>query len=332
MSDPQQYTVGWICALTTEYIAARQFLNKEHDLPTHVSANDINGYTLGEMAGHNVVIAVLPRGTYGLSSAASVAANMLNSFPNIRVGLMVGIGGGAPIAKRDIRLGDVVVSSPENFTGGVYQYDYGKTVQGREFQQTGFLNKPPAVVLTALSVPESTYESEGHDIENRINAILDKKPKLKKKYSRPAQGTDCLYKSTIVHPYGSEGDCRQLCGDQPHLMVKRPEREEDENDSSVHYGIIASANQLMKDATMRDTLAKEKDILCFEMEAAGLMDGFPCLVVRGICDYSDSHKNKEWQGYAAMTAAAYAKDLLAKMVLSRVEQEEKINEALSLGK
>ena len=48
-------------------------------------------------------------------------------------------------------------------------------------------------------------------------------------------------------------------------------------------------------------------MLCFKMEAAGLMDDFPCLVVRGICDYADSHKNKQWQGYAAATAAAYAK-------------------------
>lgn len=77
-----------------------------------------------------------------------------------------------------------------------------------------------------------------------------------------------------------------------------------------------------------DTLANEKGILCFEMEAAGLMNGFLCLVVRGVCDYSDSHKNKEWQGYAAMTAAAYAKDLLTKMVPSRIEQEERIKEAL----
>jgi hypothetical protein len=253
MSDPQKYTVGWICAITTEYTAARQFLDSEHDLPTHVSARDINGYTLGGMAGHNVVIAVLPRGTYGLSSAASAAANMLNSFPNIRVGLMVGIGDGAPTAKRDIRLGDVVVSSPENHTGGVYQYDHGRTNQGREFQQTGFLNKPPAVVLTALSVLESTYESEGHNIGDRVNAILDKEPKLREKYSRPARETDRLYNSTVVHPYDSEGDCGQLCRDQAHVMLLRPKREEDENDASIHYGIIASANQLMKDATIRDT-------------------------------------------------------------------------------
>ena len=64
----------------------------------------------------------------------------------------------------------------------------------------------------------------------------------------------------------------------------------------------------MKDALLRDALIAEKDVLCFEMEAAGLMNHFPCVVIRGICDYSDSHKNKEWQGYAAMAAAAYTKD------------------------
>ncbi|KAI4715620.1 purine and uridine phosphorylase [Aureobasidium sp. EXF-10727] len=329
MSDPQKYTIGWICAIATEYTAACQFLDKKHSLPTHISAHDTNGYTLGEMAGHNIVIAVLPRGEYGLSSAASVAANMLNSFPNIRIGLMVGVGGGAPTADHDIRLGDVVVSSPGDQTGGVYQYDYGKTIQGRKFLQTGFLNKPPAVVLTAVSVLESTYESEGHDIESRITTILESKPRLRKKYSRPDRQTDCLYKSSIIHPYMTEGDCEELCGRQPHRLVQRREREEDENSPNIHYGVIASGNQLMKDATRRDALAKEKGILCFEMEAAGLMNGFPFLIVRGICDYSDSHKNKQWQGYAAMTAAAYAKDLLGKMVPSSVEHTAKINEVLS---
>jgi nucleoside phosphorylase len=57
---------------------------------------------------------------------------------------------------------------------------------------------------------------------------------------------------------------------------------------------------------IRDKLAAERDVLCFEMEAAGLVNHFPCLVIRGICDYADSHKNKEWQGYAAVVAAAYA--------------------------
>ncbi|GJC91681.1 pfs domain-containing protein [Colletotrichum higginsianum] len=67
----------------------------------------------------------------------------------------------------------------------------------------------------------------------------------------------------------------------------------------------------MKHGTTRDLIAKELSVLCFEMEAAGLMDKFPSLVIRGICDYADSHKTKEWQPYAAATAAAYAKELLS---------------------
>jgi nucleoside phosphorylase len=329
MSDPQQYTVGWICAIATEYTAARQFLDEEHDRPDHVSANDNNGYTLGKMSGHNVVIAVLPDGEYGLSSATAVAKDMLNSFPNIRVGLMVGIGGGAPTANNDIRLGDIVVSSRQGETGGVYQYDYGKTIQGRSFQQTGFLNQPPTVVRTAVSGLRSKYEDDGHQIEASITAVLDKKPRLRQKYSRPEQGSDRLYKPGVVHPQGSEHGCKEVCGSQTADFVQRRDREQDEDNPAIHHGVIASASQLMKDATIRDTIAKEKGVMCFEMEAAGLMNHFPCLVVRGICDYSDSHKNKQWQGYAAMTAAAYAKDLLTRMVPSRVQQEDRIAKVLA---
>jgi nucleoside phosphorylase len=87
----------------------------------------------------------------------------------------------------------------------------------------------------------------------------------------------------------------------------------------------------MKDASIRDRLATEQNVLCFEMEAAGLMNHFPCLVIRGICDYSDSHKNKRWQGYAAMTAAACAKDLLAQVRPGAVMAEKRIAEILAKG-
>lgn len=85
----------------------------------------------------------------------------------------------------------------------------------------------------------------------------------------------------------------------------------------------------MKDALIRDKLIAQKDVLCFEMEAAGLMNQFPCLVIRGICDYADSHKNKEWQGYAAMAATAYAKDLLLRIPPNAVKAEHNIGDILS---
>lgn len=120
MLDPAGYTVGWICALLVEYTAAQEFLDEEHGKPSFVSPNDTNDYTLGKIGEHKVVIAVLPDGEYGTATAACVATNMLNSFPNIRIGLMVGIGGGVPSENHDIRLGDVVVSAPRSGESGMY--------------------------------------------------------------------------------------------------------------------------------------------------------------------------------------------------------------------
>ncbi|KAF2135962.1 uncharacterized protein K452DRAFT_322729 [Aplosporella prunicola CBS 121167] len=329
MSNPKNYTVGWICAIQTEYTAARQFLDENHEHPEHVSPNDNNEYTLGRIGSHNVVVAVLPDGEYGTSSAASVARDMLHTFPNIRIGLMVGIGGGAPTAKRDIRLGDIVVSSPSNGKGGVYQYDYGKTIRSQEFQPTGMLNQPPSLLRGAVNGLKAHYEENGNGLSEAVEAALKKKPRLRKKYQRPNLQDDRLYKTEFVHASGSEESCADVCGNDDSSLVRRHERTEDEDNTAIHYGLIASANSLMKDAVTRDKLAGKQGVLCFEMEAAGLMNHFPCLVIRGICDYSDSHKNKVWQGYAAMTAAAYAKDILRRIRPNRIEAEQKISEILS---
>jgi nucleoside phosphorylase len=329
MEDSNSYTVGWICAITTEYVAAKAFLDKEHERLKCGSTNDNNIYTLGEMGAHNVVITQLPKGEYGIAAAARVARDMARSFPSIRIGLMVGIGGGAPSPKHDIRLGDVVVSAPHNGKGGLFQYDFGKTIQDQEFQTTGFLDQPPGLLRAAISDIEAKYEMEGHQLDKAIENVLEKWPKLRRKYKRPDQSSDRLYRSHIVHSGNHEKSCEAVCGDDDSKLITRHERSDQDDNPAIHYGLIASASQLMKDALIRDRLAIKKDVLCFEMEAAGLMNHFPCLIIRGICDYADSHKNKAWQGYAAMTAAAYAKDLLRSLPSNRVEAERKISDVLS---
>ncbi|KAL3440492.1 hypothetical protein BJX65DRAFT_300428 [Aspergillus insuetus] len=287
------YTVGWICAIVTEYAAAQEFLDEEHEAPDFVSPGDTNHYTLGRIGEHNVVIAVLPDGEYGTAAAAMVATNMQNSFPNVRIGLLVGIGGGVPSERHDVRLGDVVVSAPRDGKGGVFQYDFGKIMQGHSFQHTQFLNQPPTALCTALTGLQARYKRRGH--------------------------------SEVIHdPKG----CAEFCASNLSNIIQRRARTTNESDLAIHYGLVASVNQVMKDALVRDQLAAENDILCFEMEAAGLMNQFPCLVIRGIYDYSDSHKNKEWQGFAAMTAAAYARDMICQICPSLVEAEKKLGEIL----
>ncbi|KAK1962643.1 hypothetical protein LY78DRAFT_705692 [Colletotrichum sublineola] len=312
MSNPTNYTVGWICAITTEFVAAQAFLDERHDKPARVAPQDSNNYALGSISGHNVVIAVLPQGEYGTNSAAVVARDMLHSFPNVRVGLMVGIRGGAPTRKRDIRLGDIVVSCPRDGKGGVLQYDFGKTIQSQAFQQTGFLNQPPQVLQTAVARLKAIYEIDGHQLDEHIESVLRNKPRLQKKYSQPQPSSDRLYKSDIVHPQDTDNSCIQVCGNNTSALILRRERDRDKEDNpAIHYRLIASANQLIKDALMRDKLALKNDMLCFEMEAAGLINHFPCL-----------------QGFTAMAATAYAKDLLGQISVSRIEDKTRIEEVL----
>lgn len=305
------YTAGWICALPLEMAAAKAMLDDIHtDLPN--PPNDHNAYTLGRIGAHNIVVACLPTGVFGSTSAAAVATQMLSSFRSIRFSLMVGIGGGVPSKGVDIRLGDVVVSEPTKDFGGVVQYDYGKTVGDGRFERAGTLNKPPPALLTAVAKLRADHELTASRIPAFLSEMAGKYPHMMAKYTYRGQQQDLLFEAEYDHiePGGSCDYC-----DSSKLVVRSPRIR---NGPMIHYGLIASGNQVMKHGGTRDRLARELGILCFEMEAAGLMDNFPCLVIRGICDYADSHKNKQWQEYAAATAAAYAKELLSVIPASQV--------------
>lgn len=317
--DRSKYTVGWICALREEFVAARAFLDELHPSLEEVP-NDPNNYVLGKMSGHNIVMTCFPLGGYGTASAAAVAINMVRSFPNVGVGLTVGIGGGAPSKRHDIRLGDVVVGTPMKDHPGVIEYDFGKSIQTMGFVRSGALNRPPNILQRAVESLRASHELEGHTLMNDIEEVLQTKPKLRRAFGRP-NIDDQLYKSTFVHSTSSN-DC-QSCGSDPSHVEQRDPRDED-NGPAIFYGLIASGNQIMKDALIRDKFAMERDVLCFDIGAAGIINGFPCLVIRGIYDYSDSHKNKKWLGYAAMTAAAYSKALLHHLIGKQAVAEESV--------
>ena len=326
------YTVGWICTLEAELAASQAMLDKEHrDLLQ--AENDTNTYSLGQIGGHNVVLACLPSGTTGIGAAATAARDLLRSFPGVRFGLMVGVGGGAPSndPRQDIRLGDVVVSTPKDndgkeecifltkseltkVTGGVLQYDFGKTIKDGKFVQTGSLNKPPTVLMTGVSKLRAFHRRKGNTIREHVNNMLELNPAMQQDFSYQSPEDDQLFQANYDH-MGSDKNCESC--DEERLIQRKPRAT---NVSVVHYGLIGSANQVMRHGVTREKLRQEKGIICFEMEAAGLMDNFPSLVIRGVCDYSDTHTHKNWQPYAAATAAAYAKELL--WVIAPVQVEK----------
>ncbi|KAH8730689.1 nucleoside phosphorylase domain-containing protein, partial [Phaeosphaeriaceae sp. PMI808] len=336
-SEPRvhdDYTVGWVCALPKELIAAAAMLDETHaDLPR--KPNDHNAYTLGRVGRHNVVVACLPKGEIGNNNSATVAARMTSTFPSIKFGLMVGIGGGVP---KSVRLGDVVVSTPTDDFGGVVQWDFGKAQQGGTFNRTGALNRPPTELLAALTKLEKEHAMKGSKILQYLEELKKNWPRLAPKYTRSESLKDVLFRADCNHiekpaicDVGNSDNAAEGGGeeeeddddddddedkeegshcihcDQSKIVRRKP------RDMRVHYGLIASGNQMIKDAAFRDEINTRLGgkVLCFEMEAAGLMNDFPCIVIRGICDYADSHKNKDWQEHAAAVAAAFAKELLS---------------------
>jgi hypothetical protein len=210
-------------------------------------------------------------------------------------------------------------------TGGVVQYDFGKTVEKGEFKRMGSLNRPPQELMTGVAKLQARHRREENAIRKYISKMLESYPKMAKEFQYQGPENDLLFQADYDHNNSREDckDCDKRC-----LLPRKPRAT---SDPVVHYGLIGSANQVMRNGVIREKLRQETGILCFEMEAAGLMNNFPCLVIRGICDYSDTHKNKRWQPYAAATAAAYAKELLEIIPASDVTSMKEAAKVLSMG-
>jgi nucleoside phosphorylase len=236
--NAEVYTVGWICALPIELAAAQVMLDEEH-LSHH--GIDSSQYTLGCIGNHNVVLACLPAGRMGIGAAAFSAGQALSKFRSIRFGLMVGVGGGIPSAEADVRLGDVVVSQPVNQHSGVVQYDFRKTGRGGQITRTGSLNPPPKVLLNIVA------QLRAHQYQNKDSfaahlSTFDRFPHFSREKARP----DDLFEATYNH--NSRATCDQCNKER---TIHRTARGADE-EVVIHYGTIASGNQVMRDGATRE--------------------------------------------------------------------------------
>ncbi|PKK46082.1 hypothetical protein CI102_9235 [Trichoderma harzianum] len=302
------YTVGWICMLDPALCAARALLDEEHD-PLPPKEIDDNNYFLGKMANHNVVI-VFP-GSYGVRATTQAA----RAFPNIRFALMVGVGRAVPRPpnsdpRKDIRLGDVVVGSPGNghgeATGGVLQYAAVRVAGEPSFRikPAGGLNKPPPVLLKAIRRLQLDHGFGKGKMWTDIDQVVNLGVPALEDAGYPGVEHDRLFKFEYKHSSGE--DCSSCDVTQ---IENRGARKTTR--SVVHLGLIASGSPVMVSPIHRDPPPSPgKSLVCTDREFAGLMGTFPCLLIKGIFDYTDSHKNKIWLQYAAIAAAAYAKDLL----------------------
>ncbi len=194
---------------------------------------------LGRAGELKVAVACLPSGVTAITSSAIMANRMLSTFKSPRLCLMVGIGGGVPSGEHDIRLGDVVVSKPEGISGGVIQYDFGKTVQEGRFVRTGLLNRPPDVLLSAVASIQAKHML-GEETPKHLIEMIARHQKLRATCEYQGADKDQLFEACYDHPAGVP-TCAAC---DINRIISRSARGDD--GPSVHYGLIASGNQVMK--------------------------------------------------------------------------------------
>lgn len=306
MASCDDYSVGWVCALPVEVAAAKAALDHLHDkLTVDRKFDDDNNYILGSLCGHNVVIAYSKAGLDGQTSTTKVAKQLSATFRFIRLHIMVGVASGVPETKEDIRLGDVVVGRSIAGRPSLLQYEVNGERPEVHSARSRTLYQPPPFLLTATSKAETAAIFDESQMSQYLSSIIRKDPIT---FACPGSEKDVLFDDGYNHPAieCEERGCRHCNPDRIRSRLPRKVP-----GPVVHYGTIASGHHLMQRGATRDEFAREHSVICFETEAAGLNDAAPYLIIRGICDYADSHNSKLWHGYAAAAAAAYTIDVLS---------------------
>ncbi|RAH68724.1 5'-methylthioadenosine/S-adenosylhomocysteine nucleosidase family protein [Aspergillus aculeatinus CBS 121060] len=316
--SPGEITVAIFCALPLESVAVRYALDEEFHCRPRYNPQTKYVFSYGRIGEHKVVLARPHQ--IGPVKAALCAAAVGQLFPSVRFALMVGIGAGIP-GKRDIRLGDVAVGVPRENHPGVVEYDLGK-YEKDGFVLKGSLNKPHPILVSADGALEEEEIMERRPLR-RVLRDLMRRPG----YGRPDL-EDVLYDPAFHHVTKGE-DCRACDVADERRVVARPVRPGKRGYPVVHRGLILSGGGVIKNTEDRERLCRgHDDAICFEMEAAGIVDEIPCLVIRGVCDYADSHKQDGWHCYAAAVAAAYGKAILRRICGADVETMQNLSDAV----
>lgn len=322
------FTVAIICALTLEAEAVEETFDEIFDRFSRLYGKhrkDKNAYINGRIGTHNVVLAYVP--DKAKRSATSVASSLPFSYPNIGLCLVVGVCGGAPRSPNNeqIFLGDVVMSN------AVIEYDLGVQLPGG-FQRGTDINLVPGRPNREIRSLLSGLSTIGarRQFHDEMSQHLHSIQQRNEKWRRPRFVDDIVFNASYHHKHHNpvsakclclggkvangickaalSKNCNDLGCDDNEISRRRHHTELDT--MSIHIGAVASADTEMKSGEHRDTLIKSEGVIGFETIGAGVWDIFPCIIIKGVCDYADSHKNSTWQAYAAATGSCAAKTFL----------------------
>ncbi|KAF4966342.1 hypothetical protein FSARC_5970 [Fusarium sarcochroum] len=325
----EDFHIAIVCALALEYNAVSRIIDEFwDDAILGRSAGDPNTYSVGRIADSNVVLVLLSG--MGKVSAASATASLRSSFSNLELVLVTGICGGVPKphANEELLLGDVIISK------AVVQHDLGRRYPDRfEIKDTldDRLGRPTRNIRNFIALFETDRARDRLEEKAALNlGELQSRAKGKRRaanYQYPGADKDHLFNSSYLHKHHSTCNtcsdssdnvceasrklsCRELGCDEQQLIQRDRLTSKDAQDPFVFIGHLGSGDAVIKSGQERDRLAQAHNLIAFEMEGAGVWDEIPCIIVKGVCDYADSHKNKDWQNFAAATAAALSKALI----------------------
>lgn len=308
---PYDFEVAIICALTIEADAVEALFD-EHwdDLGADSSFKklsvDLDTQSFGCIGSHNVELAQLPK--MGKAAASRVATQVSDAFPNIKLAIITGICGAVPFVLdvdgklKEVVLGDVIIST------SVVQYDLGRQLP-EDFVRKDTLSDNLGPVSFKIATLLKTLERlrNRKKLQSKINAYLgqlqENEPELAATY--PGVYEDRLFPPKDNHQ--QDGNDCESCGCCKDNLLQRTRLADGPPEAVVHFGPIASSDTVMKSAEHRERVSQIEGVVAFEMEGAGAWDSFPCVIIKGACDYADSHKWKKWQRYAAATAACCVK-------------------------
>lgn len=317
------FHVAWICPVAdVELLPALLMLDEELPTPPFNTHYDENTYICGTINGHTVVVATCPQGETGNVNAGRLTGSMFKTFPNIRMSVLVGIGGGVPLPTisenplRNIHVGDVVVGWPGDGKPACVYHDRGKSRVNGNFEIVGTMQNPDWRLTNALAILVTHHKLGRTTLETQCKRLKDHD-----EFLHPGFEYDKLFRPAYHH-IGEDGSGCKAC-DQDQI-VQRPRRTDDHKRALViHQGRIATGNAVIRDGELRDKISVRcNGAICVEMEAAGVDVNRRCLVIRGISDYADSHKNDIWKTYAAGNAAAFARELLCRVPPDTVKEME----------
>jgi nucleoside phosphorylase len=344
----EDFQIAIICALELEHDAISlrfdQFWDEGNE-PYGRAPGDANTYMMGRIGKYDVVLVMLPN--MGKVAAAGAASGIWSSYAGLKLAFLVGICGGVPGAGKDeLLLGDVVISKR------IVQYDFGKQYPDEFSTRTTVedsLGRASKHIRNLLAVFETDLARDRLERKAAIylQQIQDSTSRNRRtaRYNYPGASQDRLFQAHYRHKHHRSSQCScaetgdipfRVCsesrgwscderGCDSKYLVRRERleykrqleaagRSKEAQAPSIYIGSIGSGDAVIKSGEDRDKIAKSHDLAAFEMEGAGVWEEIPCIVVKAVCDYADSHKNKSWQHFAAATAASAAKALLERYI------------------